>query len=53
MEIDSVVLVPEGTNSSFGDLYEIAPQEDELFMPDITVDNIEIVEHLSSKILKQ
>ncbi len=52
-EIDSVVLVPEGTTGYFGDMYEVAPQEDELFIPDVTVDNIEIVEHLSSKILKQ
>lgn len=52
-EIDSVVLVPESNDSLFGDMYEIAPQEDELFIPDITVDGIEIVEHLSSKVLKQ
>lgn len=52
-ELDSVVIVPEASNSVFGDLFELAPQEDELFIPDITVDNIEIVEHLSAKTLKQ
>lgn len=52
-ELDSVVLVPESTNSVFGDMFELAPQEDELFIPDITVDNIEIIEHLSAKTLKQ
>ena len=52
-EIDSVVIVPEGTDSMFGDLFELQPQEDELFIPDITVDNIEIVEQLSSRVLKQ
>lgn len=52
-EIDSVVIVPEGTDSMFGDLFELQPQEDELFIPDITVDNIEIVERLSSRVLKQ
>lgn len=52
-EIDSVVLVPQATNSFFGDLFELAPQEDELFIPDVTVDNIEIVEHLSARVLKQ
>lgn len=52
-ELDSVVLVPESADSVFGDMFELAPQEDELFIPDITVDNIEIVEHLSAKTLKQ
>ena len=52
-EIDSVVLVPQGTDSLFGDLFELQPQEDELFIPDVTVDNIEIVEHLSARTLKQ
>lgn len=52
-EIDSVVLVPEGSENSFGDLFEVAPQEDELFLPDIRVDNIQIVDHLSHKVLKQ
>lgn len=52
-ELDSVVLVPESTDSVFGDMFELAPQEDELFIPDVTVDNIEIVEHLSAKTLKQ
>lgn len=52
-ELDSVVLVPESAESVFGDMFELTPQEDELFIPDITVDNIEIVEHLSARTLKQ
>lgn len=52
-ELDSVVLVPESDSSVFGDMFELVPQEDELFIPDITVDNIEIIEHLSAKTLKQ
>lgn len=52
-EIDSVVLVPQGTDSLFGDMFELQPQEDELFIPDVTVDNIELVDHLSSRVLKQ
>lgn len=42
-EISSVVLVPTLPQNQFGDLFQVLAREDEVFYPDITVDNIEIV----------
>lgn len=42
-EISSVVPVPTYSQNQFGDLFEVLAREDEIFYPDITVDNIEIV----------
>lgn len=42
-EISSVVLVPLFSTNQFGDLFEVLAREDEVFYPDITVDQIEIV----------
>jgi hypothetical protein len=42
-EISSVVLVPTLAEDQFGDLFQVLAREDEIFYPDITVDDIEIV----------
>lgn len=42
-EISSVVLVPRYTTNQFGDLFQVLAREDEIFYPDITVDQVEIV----------
>ena len=42
-EISSVVLVPEFTTNQFGDLFQVISREDEVFYPDVSVDQIEIV----------
>lgn len=42
-EISSVVLVPTLPQNQFGDLFQVLAREDEVFYPDVTVDNIEIV----------
>lgn len=42
-EVASVVLVPNFAQNQFGDLFQVLAREDEVFYPDITVDNIEIV----------
>lgn len=52
-EIDSVVIVPHGTYQSYGDLQQIICREDEILQPHITVNEVEIVESLNPKILKQ
>lgn len=52
-EVDSIVIVPESQNHLFGELFEIIPEEDELFQPSITVSDIVIVDHYNSKTLKQ
>lgn len=41
--IGSVVIVPESSDSQFGDLFEVVCESDELFLSSATVDNIEIV----------
>lgn len=52
-EIDSIVLVPSLNTNSFGELYEIIPDEDELFLPSVSVSDVIIVEHYNSIVLKQ
>lgn len=52
-EIDSIVLVPTASSNFFGELYEIIPDEDELFLPSVTVSDIIIVDHYNSRVLKQ
>lgn len=42
-EISSVVLVPSLPQNQFGDLFQVLAREDEVFYPDISVENIEIV----------
>jgi hypothetical protein len=42
-DINSVVLVPTLSQNQFGDLFQVIAREDEVFYPDISVDNIEIV----------
>lgn len=42
-EISSVVLVPSLPQNQFGDLFQVLAREDEVFYPDVTVDNVEIV----------
>lgn len=43
-EISSVVLVPTYSTNQFGDLFQVLAREDEMFMPDINVTDIDIVE---------
>ena len=51
--LDSVVLVPTLNTNEFGDLYQVLSREDEVFQVDISVDQIEIVESLDSRTLRQ
>lgn len=41
--VGSIVIVPIQESSSFGNLFQVTPNSDELFIPDVTLDNIEIV----------
>ncbi len=52
-EINSIVLVPTSRTQSFGDLQQIYANVDEIIQPHITVNNVEIVESLNPKNLKQ
>lgn len=42
-DISSVVIVPVYTNNHFGELYQIIAKEDEVFYPDISITDIELV----------
>lgn len=42
-EISSIIPVPTYKDNQFGDLFQIFAREDEVFIPDITVNDIEIV----------
>ena len=47
--ISSFVIVPEGASSVFGDLFQITPMSDELFIPDIGVDDIDIIDNITQE----
>jgi len=50
--ISSVVLVPLDQQKSFGDLYEIRSQPSEIFANAATIDNIDVIEALTSSNLR-
>lgn len=52
-EIDSIVIVPVFNTQKYGDLQQIFAKEDEIIQPSITVDDIDVVESLNPKVLKQ
>jgi len=52
-EITSVVLVPSYSTQQFGDLFQITPGENQLFLPDISSSNISIVTALTPQVLRQ
>lgn len=51
--IDSVVLVPKFDRNVFGDLYQVFAKEDEIIQPSMSVNDVEIVESLNPRVLKQ
>jgi hypothetical protein len=50
--ISSVVLVPLDPQKAFGDLYEIRSQPNEIFANGATVDNVDVIEALTSTNLR-
>jgi len=52
-DIKTIVIVPLYSTTVFGDLYEINARENEIIQPDISVTDIEIVESLNARTLKQ
>jgi hypothetical protein len=50
--ISSVVLVPLNPQKSFGDLYEIRSAPDEIFVNGATIDNIDVIDALTSTNLR-
>ena len=46
------VIVPVEANKSFGSLYEINSESDEIFISGATVDNVEIIDNVTATRLK-
>jgi hypothetical protein len=51
-DIASIVLVPVQENQSFGSLYEIKAESDEIFVSAATVNDIEIIDAITATRLK-
>jgi hypothetical protein len=49
MSISSFTIIPHGASSVFGELFEITPKVDEMFLPDVSVDDIDIVNNVVTK----
>jgi len=45
--ISSFVIVPQGADSVFGDLFEIKPMSSELFIPDVKIEDIDIIDAIT------
>ena len=45
--ISSFVIVPQGSGSVFGDLFEINPTSNEIFIPNVTLDDIDIIDAIT------
>ena len=52
IDINSVVLVPLNQNNVFGDMYQVYANVDEIIQPSITVNDIDIVESLDPRTLR-
>ena len=50
--IGSIVILPRSTNGSFGDLFQVRAEPNELFASTATVNDIEIVEKITSQTLR-
>ena len=44
--ISSFTIIPHGASSVFGELFEITPNIDEMFIPDVSIDDIDIVSNV-------
>ena len=47
--IGSFIIIPQGANSVFGNLFQITPESDELFIPEISISDIEIVSQVNTQ----
>lgn len=50
--ISSFVIVPQGPDSVFGDLFQITPNSDEMFIPDVTLNDIDIIQNITDENLR-
>jgi hypothetical protein len=52
-EVDSVVLVPTHAQNQFGDLMQIYTRENEMFIPDISTEDIDIIQSITPESIRQ
>lgn len=45
--ISSFVIVPQGADSVFGDLFEIKPSSSEMFIPDVKIEDVDIIDTIT------
>jgi len=45
--LSSFVIVPQSSGSTFGDMFEYQPNTDELLIPDVTVNDIDIITNIT------
>ena len=50
--LSSFVIVPQGAGSVFGDMFEYTPNTDELIIPDVDVDDIDIITNITDANIK-
>lgn len=50
--ISSIVIVPVQESSVFGNLFQLTPETDELFIPDISIEDIDIVDSFTESNLR-
>jgi len=50
--ISSFVIVPLGEDSVFGDLFQITPTSDELFIPNVSVEDVDIIQSITQTNIK-
>lgn len=51
--ISSFVIVPLGTDTSFGDLFQITPLKGELLIPDVGISDIDIIDSITQENINQ
>lgn len=51
-DVLSIVIVPSASSSSYGSLYQIASQDNEILISSATVDNVEIITSITAEKLK-
>ena len=52
-EINSIVLVPGYTTDQFGDLFQVQSRENEIFIADISTENVEIIQSFTPENIRQ
>lgn len=51
-DISSFVIVPQGENSVFGDLFQIKPDSNEIFIPDVSLQDIDIIQEITNTAIR-